>query len=473
MAFINDNFLLTNETARRLYHHHAAAQPILDYHNHLPPKDIAEDRQFKNLFDIWLEGDHYKWRAMRANGVDERLITGDADPFEKFQAWAATVPHTLRNPLYHWTHLELARYFEIDELLDESSALRIWDWTCEKLQGLTAKAIIKKFDVRALCTTDDPTDDLRYHKQIAHEGCHAKVYPAFRPDKALNVHKPDMWNEWVAKLEAASGRSVSNYREFLDAIAARHDYFHSVGGRLSDHGINHCYADFCSDVVAGKIFAKARSGKPATEKEQTQFASNLMLFFGQLDAAKKWTKQLHLGALRNNNSRMVSTLGPDTGYDSMGTWNQAEALSKYLDRLERENALPQTILYNVNPVDNYMLATMIGNFQGGGIPGKMQFGSGWWFVDQKEGIEMQVNALSNVGLLSRFVGMLTDSRSFMSYPRHEYFRRVVCNLLGKDIESGEVPDNGLVERMIKDICFGNAQRYFGLPGVGSAASTTA
>jgi len=470
---MNDDFLLTNDIARRMYQRHAASQPILDYHNHLPPKDIAEDRRFNNLYEIWLEGDHYKWRAMRANGIDERYITGDADPFEKFQAWAATVPYTARNPLYHWTHLELARYFDIDELLDEGTAQRIWDWTSQKLQSLTAKAIIRKFDVRALCTTDDPTDDLLYHKQIAQEGCHAKVYPAFRPDKALNVHKPDVWNEWVGKVEAASGRSVGSYRDFLDAIAARHDYFHAQGGRLSDHGINHCYADFCSDTVAGKIFAKARSGKPATESEQQQFASNLMLFFGQLDAAKKWTKQLHLGAQRNNSSRMVSLLGPDTGYDSMGTWNQAELLGRYLDRLDKENALPQMILYNVNPVDNYTFASMAGNFQGGGIPGKIQFGSGWWFLDQKEGIEWQINALSNVGLLSRFVGMLTDSRSFMSYPRHEYFRRVLCNMLSKDIEAGEIPDNGLAERMVEDICFANAQRYFKFPGLEAASSKAA
>ncbi len=473
MSFINDNFLLTTGTAKRLYHDHAASQPILDYHNHLPPKDIAGDRKFSNLFEVWLEGDHYKWRAMRANGVDERFITGDADPFEKFAAWAATVPYTLRNPLYHWTHLELARYFDIDELLDESSARRIWDWTSEKLETLTAKAMIKKFDVRALCTTDDPTDDLRYHKQIAEEGCHAKVYPAFRPDKAMNVHLPDLWNEWVAKLEVASGRSIGNYHDFLDAIASRHDFFHSMGGRLSDHGLNHCYADFCSETVAGKIFAKARSGKPATPKEHEEFAANLMLFFGQLDAAKGWTNQLHLGAMRNNNSRMAAVLGPDTGYDSMGTWNQAERLSRFLDRLDKENALPQTIVYNVNPVDNYTFATLIGNFQGGGIAGKMQFGSGWWFLDQKEGMEWQMNALSNVGLLSRFVGMLTDSRSFMSYPRHEYFRRVLCNLLGKDIEAGEIPDNGLAERMVEDICFSNAQRYFRLPGLDAAKSTAA
>ena len=473
MSFIHEDFLLTSDTAKRLYRDHAAGQPILDYHNHLPPKDIAEDRRFRNLFDIWLEGDHYKWRAMRANGVDERLITGDADPFEKFQAWAATVPHTVRNPLYHWTHLELLRYFDIDELLDEKSARRIWDATSEKLQSLTAKAIIRKFDVRALCTTDDPTDDLRYHRQIANEGCHAKVYPAYRPDKSLNVHKPEIWNDWVAKLEAAANRSIGNYREFLDALSARHDYFHSMGCRLSDHGLNHCYADFCSDVVAGKIFAKARAGKAATAAEQVKFASNLMLFFGQLDAAKNWTKQLHLGALRNNSSRMVALLGPDTGFDSMGTWSQAEALSQYLDRLDKENALPKTILYNVNPVDNYTLATMIGNFQGGGIQGKMQFGSGWWFLDQKEGMEWQINALSNVGLLSRFVGMLTDSRSFMSYPRHEYFRRVLCNMIGKDIEAGEIPDNGLAEKMIGDICFANAQRYFGFPGLEAATSRAA
>ena len=468
MSFIHDSFLLTTKTAKRLYHDHAAPQPILDYHNHLPPKDIAEDRKFRNLFEVWLEGDHYKWRAMRANGVDERYITGNAEPYEKFKAWAATVPYTLRNPLYHWTHLELLRYFDIHELLDESSARLIWDATSEKLETLTAKAIIKKFDVRALCTTDDPTDDLRYHKQIADEGCHAKVFPAFRPDKAMNVHMPDVWNAWVSKLEAASGRNVGNYREFLDAIKSRHDFFHAMGARLSDHGLNHCYADFCSETVAGKVFSKARSGKPATEKEQAQFAANLMLFFGQLDAAKGWTKQLHLGAMRNNSSRMAAILGPDTGYDSMGTWNQAEPLSGYLDRLDKENALPQTIVYNVNPVDNYTFATLIGNFQGGGIQGKIQFGSGWWFMDQKEGMEWQINALSSVGLLSRFVGMLTDSRSFMSYPRHEYFRRTLCNLVGKDIEAGEIPDNGLAERMVTDICFGNAQRYFRLPGVEAA-----
>jgi glucuronate isomerase len=465
MSFIHEDFLLSNGTAKRLYHHHAASQPILDYHNHLPPKDIAENRRFNNLFEIWLEGDHYKWRAMRANGIDERLITGDATPFEKFHAWASTVPQTLRNPLYHWTHLELLRYFDIDELLDESSARRIWDWTSEKLQELTAQKILEKFKVRALCTTDDPTDDLRYHKQIAEQGCYAKVYPAFRPDKALNVLHPEIWNGWVARLEEAAGKNIGNYRDFLDAIAARHDFFHAMGARLSDHGINHCFADFCSDTVAAKTFAKARSGRAATEKEYLQFASNLMLFFGQLDAAKGWTKQLHLGALRNNNSRMLALLGPDTGYDSMGTWNQAQALSRYLDQLEKENALPQTILYNVNPVDNYVLATMIGNFQGGGIQGKMQFGSAWWFLDQKEGMEWQINALSNVGLLSRFVGMLTDSRSFMSYPRHEYFRRTLCNLVGKDIEGGEIPDNGLAEKMVENICWNNALRYFHLPGL--------
>ena len=466
MSFINDNFLLTNETAKRLYHEHAAAQPILDYHTHLPPKDIAEDRRFRNLFDIWLEGDHYKWRAMRANGVDEKFVTGDADPYDKFLAWARTVPHTLRNPLYHWTHLELSRYFGINELLDESSAKRIWDATSEQLAGgLTAKAIIKKFNVKALCTTDDPTDDLKYHQQIAADGCHAKVYPAFRPDKAMNVNMPDVWNVWVAKLEAAAGKSVGNYREFLDAIEARHTFFHSVGCRLSDHGINHAFSDFCSDTVAAKIFAKARSGKAVTEKEHAQFAANLMLFFGQLDTSKGWTKQLHLGALRNNNSQMLAILGPDTGYDSMGAWPQTQALSRYLDRLNKENALPKMILYNLNPVDNYAFATMIGNFQGGGTPGKMQFGSGWWFLDQKEGIELQINALSNVGLLSRFVGMLTDSRSFMSYPRHEYFRRVLCNMLGKDIETGEVPNNGLAGKMVEDICWGNALRYFRLPGM--------
>ena len=465
MPFIHEDFLLGNAVAKRLYREFAAGEPILDYHCHLPPRDVAENRRFGNLFEIWLEGDHYKWRAMRANGVDERYATGDADPYEKFLAWARTVPHTLRNPLYHWTHLELKRYFGIEELLDESSARRIWDTANEQLAGedLRAHGILKKFRVKALCTTDDPTDDLAWHKAIAQSGLETKVFPAFRPDKALNVHLPEVFNPWVEKLAAAANVDISSFNRFVDAIGRRHACFHEMGGRLSDHGLNHCYASFCSDQTAAAIFDRARGGKAATPEEQEQFAATMMLLFGRLDAEKGWTKQLHLGARRNNNSRRFRQMGADTGWDSIGDWPQIDALAGYLDRLEAEGALPKIILYNLNPADNYAVATLIGNFQDGKTAGKIQFGSGWWFLDQKEAMEWQMNALSNVGLLARFVGMLTDSRSFMSYPRHEYFRRVLCNLIGRDIAGGEMPDrDDLVGPMIRDICYHNASRYLGL-----------
>ena len=465
MPFIHDDFLLSNATARRLYHRYAEAQPIIDYHCHLSPKDVAENRRFANLFEIWLEGDHYKWRAMRANGIEERYCTGDAEPYEKFLAWARTVPYTLRNPLYHWTHLELKRYFGVEELLDESTARRIWTTANEMLAGedLRAQAILKKFHVQALCTTDDPTDDLAWHKMIRDSGLGTRVYPAFRPDKALNVHLPGVFNTWVDRLAVAADVEISSFQSLLDALQSRHDFFHAMGARVSDHGLNHCFADFCPESVAAEIFDRARHGQAASPEEHVKFASCLMLHFGRLDAAKGWTKQLHVGARRNNNTRMFGLLGPDVGFDSIGDWPQADAIGAYLDRLEQENALPKTILYSLNPGDNYVLATMIGNFQGGGTPGKIQLGSGWWFLDQKEAIEWQINALSNCGLLSRFVGMLTDSRSLMSYPRHEYFRRVLCNLIGRDIENGEIPDSDeLVGPMIENICYGNAKRYLGL-----------
>lgn len=465
MSFIHDDFLLSTASARHLYHSYAAPEPILDYHCHLPPKDIAENRQFANLFEIWLEGDHYKWRAMRANGVAERYCTGDATPFEKFEAWARTVPHTLRNPLFHWTHLELKRYFGIDELLDGTTAQSIWDRANEQLaeDSLRVHGIFRKFHVRATCTTDDPTDDLRYHQQIAASGLATKVFPTFRPDKALNVHLPELFLPWVSKLAAAANVEINSYSKFLDALKSRHDFFHSLGGRLSDHGLNHCYADFCSEAEAASIFDRALHGQAASPAEHHQFASNLMLFFGQLDAAKGWTKQLHLGARRNNSTRLFKTIGPDSGFDSMGDWSQAEALGAYLDRLDQDNTLPRTIVYNVNPVDNYAFATMIGNFQDGSIAGKVQFGSGWWFLDQKEGMELQINALSNCGLLSRFVGMLTDSRSFLSYPRHEYFRRTLCNMVGQDVTNGLLPDReDWVGGMVKNICYRNASDYLNL-----------
>ena len=464
MSFITEDFLLTNRKARRLYHTYAEHEPILDYHCHLPPRDISENRKFNNLTEAWLEGDHYKWRAMRTNGIDERYCTGAADPFEKFQAWAGTVPYTLRNPLYHWTHLELKRYFGIEELLNESTAPSIWERANAGLstEGLRTKGILTKFKVDVICTTDDPTDDLSCHRAIRTSGFATRVLPAFRPDKALTVHSPDVFNPWVHRLAAASNVDIVRLRDFMDALGLRHEFFHSMGARLSDHGIDRCYARPCSDQTASQIFEKVRSGQAATPEEHEQFASYMMLFFGRLDAAKGWTKQLHLGAYRNANTRRLREIGPDSGYDSIGDVSQVEALGAYLNLLEEENALPKMIVYNVNPSDNYAFATMIGNFQDGKIAGKLQFGGAWWFLDQKEAMEWQINTLSNVGLLSRFVGMLTDSRSFMSYPRHEYFRRVLCNLIGRDIENGEFPDSDeLAGPMIRNLCYGNAKRYFG------------
>lgn len=467
MKFIHEDFLLQTRAARRLYHQFAEAEPIFDYHCHLPPRDIAANRRFNNLFEIWLEGDHYKWRAMRSNGVAEKFCTGNAEPFEKFRAWAATVPHTLRNPLYHWTHLELRRYFGIGERLDESSATRVWQTANERLAGadLTTHGILKQFKVAALCTTDDPVDDLEPHAAIAASGLATEVRPAFRPDRALGVGNPAPFNEWIARLEQAANVHVNSFAAFLEALQRRHAYFHERGCRLSDHGLNHCFADFCPEATAAAIFDRARAGQAASSAESAQFGASLMLFFGRLDAAKGWVKQLHLGAQRNNNTRLLRSLGPDTGFDSIGDFPQGTSLAAYLDRLDQDNSLPKTIIYNLNPADNYLFGAMIGNFQDGSLAGKVQLGSGWWFLDQKEGIEAQLNALSNLGLLSRFVGMVTDSRSFMSYPRHEYFRRILCNLLGRDLENGEIPDDDeLLGPMIRNICYHNARAYLALPG---------
>jgi glucuronate isomerase len=468
MAFIHPDFLLSGEAAKRLFHDYAEAEPILDYHSHLPPKDIAENRRFANLFEIWLEGDHYKWRAMRANGVPEEYCTGSADPWDKFLAYARTVPYTLRNPLYHWTHLELKRYFDIDCLLDESTAKTVWDRANERLESeeLSVHGILRKFHVRAVCTTDDPADPLDWHAAIALSKLETKVYPTFRPDKAMNVDNPGAFNAWLARLGATAGIEITSLEELLSALRKRHDDFHAAGCRLSDHGLNICPDDFCIETTAAKIFNKARGGVAASVQDRSKFASFLMLFFGHLDHEKGWTKQLHLGARRNNNTRMFRQIGPDTGFDSMGDLPQASAFCSFLDRLEHDHALPKIVVYNNNPVDNYALATAIGNFQDSGIPGKIQFGSGWWFLDQKEGMEMQINALSNCGLLSRFVGMLTDSRSFLSFPRHEYFRRTLSNLVGRDMDSGELPDSfPLVGGMVKRICYENARDYFKLPDV--------
>jgi glucuronate isomerase len=465
-TFISDDFLLHSPAARELYHGHAWNQPIFDYHCHLPPAQIASNYQFRNAFDIWLAGDHYKWRAMRSNGVDERYCTGDADEYEKFLAFARTVPQTLRNPLYHWTHLELLRYFSIDDLLDESTAPSIWERVNAQLASseFTTQRLIDRSGVQVICTTDDPTDDLAAHQQIRAEGTlRARVYPTFRPDKALTVDQPEAFNAWIAKLEAASGQDCSKFTEFLAALDKRHEAFHELGGRLSDHGLSFCPGRFATEKKARKIFDAAREGKAASKDEAEAFAGFMMVYFGQLDAKRGWVKQLHLGAQRNNNTRLLRALGPDTGFDSIGDWPQAAALARYLDALDTDNTLPKTIIYNLNPADNYLMATMIGNFQDGTVPGKIQFGSGWWFLDQKEGMEWQINALSNLGLLSRFVGMLTDSRSFLSYPRHEYFRRILCNLIGQDVERGELPrDMELLGGLVRNVCYGNAVNYFGL-----------
>lgn len=462
--FIHDDFLLGAGMARRLYHEVAAEQPIIDYHCHLPPADIAADRRFKDLFEIWLEGDHYKWRAMRSNGIEERFCTGDAPPKEKFLAWARTTPMTLRNPLYHWSHLELRRYFGISDLLSGATAESVWERANARLAepDFSAHGILRKMRVEVVCTTDDPTDTLEHHRAIAASGLETRVYPAFRPDKAMFLNPSEDWNAWCDRLAEVSGCDTGGFDGFLAALRQRHDFFHENGARLSDHGLNYCPARGCSEAEAQKIFAKARGGKEVSAEEIEKFGARLMLFFGHLDHEKGWVKQLHLGAQRNNNTRKLGALGRDTGFDSIGDWPQAEKLAWYLDALDQDDRLPKTILYNLNPADNYMFAAMIGNFNDGSTPGKVQFGSGWWFLDQLEGMEWQLNALSNLGLLSRFVGMLTDSRSFMSYPRHEYFRRLLCGLLGREAEQGLLPDDfGLLSELVARVSYRNAAEYFG------------
>ncbi len=462
-SFLDQDFLLSNDVAHRLYGKFAAPQPIFDYHCHLRPRDIAENRRFSNLFEIWLEGDHYKWRAMRANGVAEKYITGDATPYEKYLAWARTVPYTLPNPLYHWTHLELQRYFGITQLLDETSAPAIWERANSALDSaLTAHAILRKFHVEVVCTTDDPTDDLRHHQAIAKSDLPTRVLPAFRPDNALGVGD-EGFRPWVEKLSTAANVEVRDLGSFLRALQSRHDFFHSLGCRLSDHGLNHCYATPCSERAAAAIFANALDGKTINEGERTQYASFLMLFLARLDAEKQWTKQLHLGAMRNVNSTAQRALGADSGFDTVGDFRQTGPLVAYLDLLSRERALPRMILYNSNPVDTFSFATLVGCFQDGEVPGKIQYGSAWWFLDTKQGITAQLNALSNAGLLSRFIGMVTDSRSFMSYPRHEYFRRILCDIISQDVTRGELPDDdALLGRLIEDVCYRNAKQYLQL-----------
>jgi len=464
MAYLDENFLLHSPTALRLFHEVAKDQPIIDYHCHLSPREIATNHRWPDISDMWLGGDHYKWRLMRANGIDEEMITGDSPPRERFQAWAETVPYTLRNPIHHWTHLELQRYFGIDLLLTPDTADEIWERTNAKLAeaDFSTHGLLKKFDVRVVGTTDDPADPLDDHEAIAASDLKTLVVPTFRPDKALLVDSPELLNPWLEKLEGVSDVSIIHLSDLLLALQKRHEDFHRAGGRLSDHGLDRLPALPCSDEDAAMIFNRARAGKPATQEEKEKFSFYLMVFFGQLDAAKGWTKQLHLGAFRNINSRMAGKLGPDTGYDSIGDTRQGESLVRYLDALASGGSLPKMVLYNLNPRDNYLFACLTGVFQDGTVAGKIQFGSGWWFLDQKNGMELQLDALSATGLLSRFVGMLTDSRSFLSFPRHEYFRRILCNLIGTEADRGELPDDfEALSKLVGDICFGNARSLFG------------
>ncbi len=461
--FLDENFLLKTKTAQRLYHDFARAMPIIDYHCHLPPQQIAEDTQFDNLTQAWLYGDHYKWRAMRTNGVDESYCTGHRSDWEKFQQWAATVPYTLRNPLYHWTHLELQRYFDVYDILNADTARKIYDKCSDKLctPEYSVRNLLRKMNVQLVCTTDDPVDNLEYHQKIKEDGFEIPILPAFRPDNAMNVSDPARFNAYLKKLEASTNISISSFDDFLYALQNRHDFFASMGCGVSDHGLEEIYAEDFTGLEIDAIFNKVHAGKSLNDVEQRKFKSAMLIHFAEWDWEKGWVQQFHLGALRNNNSRMLQQLGPDTGWDSIGDFSQGRALARFLDKLDTNNRLAKTVLYNLNPADNELMATMIGNFNDGSTAGKIQWGSGWWFLDQKDGMTRQLNALSNMGLLSRFIGMLTDSRSFLSFPRHEYFRRLLCDLFGTEVENGELPnDINWIGKVIQDICFNNNKEYF-------------
>jgi glucuronate isomerase len=462
-SFMDENFLLETKSAEYLYHEHAAKMPIIDYHCHLIPQQIADNINFANITQAWLYGDHYKWRAMRSNGVNEKYCTGAASDQEKFMKWAETVPFTLRNPLYHWTHLELRRYFNIEELLNTTTAKRIYD-KASNLLGTSeycVRGLIRKMNVEIVCTTDDPVDPLDYHKKVKEEGFSTRIFPTWRPDKAMAVQDSDMYNAYLNTLAEVSDTEISNFESLLDALKKRHEFFHESGCRLSDHGLENFHAAEYTNNEIDTIFLKIRSGKPLNPVEIEKFKSAMLYELALIDHDKGWTQQFHVGAMRNNNTRRLRELGPDTGFDSIGDYSLGVPMSRFFDKLDNTNQLAKTIIYNLNPADNELMAAMIGNFQDGSIPGKMQFGSGWWFLDQKDGMERQINALATLGLLSRFVGMLTDSRSLLSYPRHEYFRRILCNLLGRDIEKGEIPnDMGLVGQMVENICYFNAKNFF-------------
>ena len=463
--FIHKDFMLTNEAARELYHESAENLPIIDYHCHLDPKQIAENHQFRNLSEIWLGGDHYKWRAMRGNGIPEEYITGNRTDYEKFEKWAETVPYTMRNPLYHWTHLELSRIFGIDTILKPETARAIYDECTAKLQTeeFRATKIMERCRVETVCTTDDPADSLIYHQQIREQGLKTKVYPAWRPDKVMAIDQPDSFRNYLQKLSEASGIQIYYYDDLLYALRRRHDFFASLGCCLSDHGMDNFYADDYTEAEVRSIFRKVLNGKRASEEEIRKYKSAILFELAVMDWEKGWAQQYHISVIRNNNTRMFRALGVDTGFDAILEVNCSAAGHKFLDRLNREGKLTKTILYSLNPKDNEVLATMAYTFNEAPTPGKIQLGAAWWFLDQEEGMRKQLNVLSEMGLLSRFIGMLTDSRSFLSYPRHEYFRRILCNLIGEDIESGKLPKSemGFLKQMVADICYYNAKNYFG------------
>ncbi len=464
-TFLGDDFLLATESAIQLYEQYAAPAPIVDYHNHLSPQDIAENRRFNNLTEIWLEGDHYKWRAMRINGIDEKFCTGNAAPADKFLAWAKTVPYTMRNPLYHWTHLELKNYFGATELLTEKSALGIYESCSAKLQqeDFRVQTLLKKMNVKVVGTTDDPIDSLQYHQQFATQQAGFLMIPTFRPDKAYATANAETYNAYLEKLSAVAGVSIDSFAALIEALDKRMDFFDTLNCRASDHGLENLYFDESALTKASVLFKKVRSGTSMDADEQQIFRTGVLMELCKGYHKRGWAQQFHLGAQRNNNIRMLNTLGPDTGFDSIGDYSQAKGMAQFFNFLDASDQLAKTIIYNLNPAQNEVFATMVGNFSDGSIPGKIQWGSGWWFLDQKDGMEKQMNALSTMGLLSRFVGMVTDSRSFLSFPRHEYFRRILCNLLGNDIERGELPhDIEHIGNMVSDISYHNAIRYFGL-----------
>lgn len=466
-TFLSDDFLLQTDTARRLYHDYARSMPIIDYHCHLSPDQVAANRQFDTITQLWLAGDHYKWRAMRTNGVDERYCTGDASDWEKFAKWAETVPYTMRNPLYHWTHLELKNPFGITDVLSPATARDVYDRCNEQLPDFTSRKLLQHFDVRVVCTTDDPLDSLEHHRAIAADPFGVKILPTFRPDKAMAAEDPAAFRAYVKRVEEVTNREIRSIADYLDALKSRHDYFAELGCRLSDHGLEMLYAEPYTESEIRTIFNQLlpdydNALADLSPTDIAKFKSFMLVQFAEWDHEKGWTQQFHLGALRNNNRRRLREIGPDTGWDSIGDFQQAAALSRFLGGLDDRDKLAKTILYNLNPADNEVMATMAGNFNDGSVRGKVQFGSGWWFLDQKDGMEKQMNTLSNMGLLSAFVGMLTDSRSFVSYSRHEYFRRILCNLFGNDVENGELPnDIDWIGNLVQDICYRNADQYFG------------